>query len=196
MSRAVISYYKEFETETDREIQRKLDQAAQELADYVKLKLSEGRRGSIGTSVESHGEGAPPHVDTGQLRNSIFWESAGEKVRIIGTPMHYALTQEFGATITPKRGKYLTIPWSPQAKKFARSGGRANEFTAGGKKLRLFDRSKDTMFLIQDVRGKNARMIIHYILTTHAVIMPHPFLRPSLEEMWGRIQVIFFTEGR
>lgn len=39
-----------------------------------------------------------------------FTDSGGEIVGRIGSPLIYASTQEFGATITPKVAQYLTVP--------------------------------------------------------------------------------------
>jgi hypothetical protein len=184
-------YGKSVEREIHTELIRRMDQCAQETTQHVKHKLSAGRRGHVGTHADSYAAGAPPHVDNGQLRQSIFWERRGDLVRIIGTPSKYALTQELGKTIRPKNGKYLAIPLSPQARTFRRRGGRALDFMPNGKRLRKIVRSAATIFLVETIGGRNRRSIIHYVITTEVTIKPHPFLRPSLDEMRPRYQQIF-----
>jgi len=179
----------QFERELRKTIKQKLDLAAEAVANHVKQKLSQGRRGSKGTG--GYGPGTPPHVDTGRLRQSIFWAETAPDTRIIGTPVKYGLYLELGADIRPKKGRYLAIPWSAAAKRHSRAGGSARDFKVGGKKLRKVGRSKNTFLLVEDVGGKRARSDIHYIITTHAKILPRPFLRPSLDEMRPRIQEIF-----
>ncbi|MGH8120597.1 MAG: hypothetical protein ACRESK_08295 [Gammaproteobacteria bacterium] len=173
----------------------KLDQAAQETADHIKEKLSGGMRGSMGTGRQ--GEGEPPRVETGRLRNSIFWDRMPNKKmgRIIGVQRDEqrpgrSLVLEFGAVIRAKKGTYLAIPWSSQAKAHSVGGGSARTFQPRGKRLYKVGRSAKTFFLVEKVRGKHARGIIHYIITTSVDIKPHPFLRPAFDEMRGRIQDI------
>lgn len=187
----IVWHGAQFEKQLAGLVQSKLKLAAEETRNHVKEKLSEGRRGSVGTHASTYGPGTPPHVDTGRLRNSIFWDLTSPTSAIVGTPLLYGLFMELGADVRPKKGKYLAIPWSAQAKRHSQSGGSARDFSANGKKLRKIGRSKNTFFLVEDVGGKSARSVIHYIITDHAHIPAHPFLRPSLDEMRPRIQEIF-----
>lgn len=172
-------------------MERRLRKATQELADHVKQKLSNGRRGAIGT----HGVGAgyPPHVDTGALRQSIFgtvlFDTANKRmIGRVGTTKVYGLYLELGAYIRPRSGKLLAIPWSPEAVAHGRRGGSAKDFPV---KMIPIRTKTGAVLLIQYVAGKAKRGVIHYILTSHANIPAHPFLRPSLAEMTPRIREIF-----
>lgn len=50
-----------------------------------------------------------PLRDTGRLANSVTMRADNAGVTI-GTNVQYARTHQFGATITPKKGKYLVFP--------------------------------------------------------------------------------------
>jgi phage gpG-like protein len=50
-----------------------------------------------------------PLVDTGALRSSISYRVEADRV-VIGTNLKYAPVHQFGATILPKRKKYLAVP--------------------------------------------------------------------------------------
>lgn len=168
---------------------QKLEKAAQELTDHIKVKLSAGRRGSVGTHASQYEPHAPPHVDTGALRQSIFWRFVDNNRVRVGTSKTYGLYLELGAYIRPKSAKMLAIPWSPEARRHSRNGGSARTFPI--KLTPITSKKGGAVLLIQFVKGSKARGVIHYILTAHARIPPHPFLRPSLNEMRGRIQEIF-----
>lgn len=195
MSARIEWHGDQLEREIKALVERKLKLAAQETADHVKEKISEGRRGSVGTG--GYGAGTPPHVDTGRLRQSVFWTLTAPNVAIVGTPLLYGLYQEIGANIRPKKGKYLAIPWSSEAKRHSQQGGGAKTFQPpSGKKLKVIGRSKSTLLLVEETPGRGkartgARTIIHYILTTHVTLPARPYLRPSLDEMRPRIQEIF-----
>lgn len=183
-----------------RNIIPKLEQSAQETTDHIKQKLSGGRRGSIGSGAA--GAGLPPHVDTGALRQSMFWEliDNGGKISdvhaIVGTTKTYGLYLELGAFIRPKSAKMLAIPWSPEARRHAQGGGRARSFIES-RKCVMIKTPRGAVLVVEKMmkgRGKGRhedRGVIHYILTTHARIPPHPFLRPGLHEMGRRIREIF-----
>lgn len=178
--------------EITKEIEKRLDQAAQEVANHMREKVSAGRRGSVGTSGPQGDD--PPHVDTGALRQSIFWTRNGKFVRQIGIPKEtiYGLFLEIGGQISPKRGKFLAIPWSQEARNHSRGGGTAATFNVRGKPLRRVGRGTQTFLLVEDFKGKKARTVIHYIITSKTIVKtPRPWMRPSLDEMRGRVQEIF-----
>jgi len=189
-------YGKAFEEDVKRALKDAMDESAQVINDHIKQKLSGGRRGDIGTGAQ--GPGMPPAVDMGRLRNMVFWDAPDRFSRRIGVMRDEkapgkAIALEIGAHIKAKKGSYLAIPWSAAAKNHSRSGGSAKTFDAGGKRLFRVGRNKNatTIFLVERVRGKNARHIIHYILTQHVDIPPHPYLRPSLDECRAKVQKIF-----
>ncbi len=88
MAARIVWHGKEFEKEISRLVRKKLKLAAEEVANQVKRNISTGRPASK--------PGAFPHVDTGRLRNSIFWELAGGNTAIVGTSVEYGLFLEIG----------------------------------------------------------------------------------------------------
>lgn len=184
---------KSFLSGIHRELTSRLKQVGKELTDHVKVKVSRGRRGHTLPDVrDAIGAGEPPHVMSGRLRNSIVWEMVGDDTVRIGTTMLHGKWMELGMppTITAKHGGYMAIPFSIEAWRHNVSGGGPRTFP---KKLKLIPSTgrAGVAFLVQDVRGKHARGIIHYVLAKKVKREPHPFLRPGLQEMYPRIQQIF-----
>jgi phage gpG-like protein len=58
-------------------------------------------------SLRAQLEGGQTLSDTGRLRRSFSVRAAGPRGFIIGTNVRYAAPHQFGATITPKRARYL-----------------------------------------------------------------------------------------
>lgn len=193
MSVKIEWYDEEFAEKLEKKINQKLNKAAQIVEDNAKLMLSSGRRGSVGTWAMEYGQGTPPHVDTGQLRASVFWTETYKFTRIIGTMLPYGLYKEIGAWIRPSKGKYIAIPISQKAKQWSRQGNSAKDFRIGNKKLQKRATSADgpTILLVENIGGKHARTVIHYILTTGAVQYPRPWLRPALYMSGREIQKVF-----
>ena len=67
---------------------KKLKLAAEATANQVKRNISIGRPASKPNEF--------PHVDTGRLRQSIFWTMRGSTTAIVGTPVKYGLYLEVG----------------------------------------------------------------------------------------------------
>lgn len=182
-----------FENSMRKIARQKLATAAKETAHHVREKLSRGRRGSVGDFRSVMGAGEPPHVDTGRLRQSIFWDYVDDSTVLIGTPLLYGLYMELGAFVRPKHGKRLAIPWSTEAKRWSAMGNGARSFALTYNLVSI--QSKHGAILLVDTGGPRARkFVIHWILVDHATIPPHPYLRPSLDEMMPRIQAIFNGE--
>lgn len=180
-----------FMTGIRRELTKRLQTVGKEGTDHIKAKVSRGRRGYTLPEVrDAIGAGEPPHVMSGRLRNSIVWELVGDDTVRIGTTMLHGKWMELGLppTITAKHGGYMAIPFSIEAWRHAQHGGKPREFP---KKLRFVASTgrAGVGFLVQDVKGK--RGMIHYVLTKKVTRVPHPFLRPGLQEMYPRIQQIF-----
>ena len=173
-----------------KEARKRLLTVAKELTDYAKVKVSRGRRGSIG-DTRSAIDGEPPHVDTGRLRNSIFWGWADERTIRVGTSAKHGLWMEIGVPqITPKHGKYLAIPMSKEAINHRRMGGSPKTFPI--KLHRVMSTGRPgVIFLVANVKGKHQRSVIHYVLVSSVRLPPHPYLRPSLNELTPRIRQIF-----
>jgi phage gpG-like protein len=73
-------------------------------------------------SLRAQLEGGQTLSDTGRLRRSFSVQAAGPWGFTIGTNVRYAAPHQFGATITPKRARYL---------RFRLAGGRGRR--KGGK---------------------------------------------------------------
>lgn len=181
---------------TREQVERKLKKVGQLITDRVKKKLSGGRRRGGGIGMIGLPANEPPHVDTGALRQSIFWKIVklpGNIMAVrIGTSKMYGLVLEKGATIRPRKAKMLAMPASPEAIRLGRMGTGPRAFP---RKLR-FVKTKRGGLLVEDKAGRGkkgtgAKSIVHYILFAKATIKKHPFLKPSLYESRGDVQTIF-----
>jgi phage gpG-like protein len=131
------------------------------------------------------------HVNSGQLRRSIFFEMfSGEEIGgRVGTQMggtkddkSYAAIHEFGGTIRPKKGKYLTIP-------FDGVKGRIEDYPWG-----FFLRSKkgNLIFAAPPGGGKHFRPTAHdrawadftplFLLKTSVNMPARPYMEPAFRE--------------
>lgn len=113
--------------------------------------------------------------------NQIVRASARELV--FGTNLEYAGIHQEGGTITPKTGKALSIPMSPEAYR----AGSARNF---GRALRLvWPKGRRSGWLVEDLEAKGkgtaksvtsknaaARTILHYLLVPKVTIPARPFL--------------------
>lgn len=103
------------------------------------------------------------HSRTGALRRSFGREVVGNKLerlrlKVFSAGVKYATVQEFGATITPKNARYLTIPLPPNqtpagvTRKSARTviseGGYFYESKKGN--LLIADASGENQFVLKD----------------------------------------------
>ena len=158
----------------------RLDKYAAFLVNDIKRRLSAGRRGSIGTMGIRDGE--PPHVDIGELRNSIkkLRKEGDPNAIIVGSIVVYSWLQEMGGTVRPRNGKFLAIPLSKEAKRWQNGGNSARTFACPN--MATIHTKRGSTLIVQKQRNK---FIIHYLLTTHATIAPHPFIRPAVNETHG-----------
>ena len=91
----IVWFGDEFERELGLTIKKKLKLAAEVTANQVKRNISKGRPASK--------PGDFPHVDTGRLRNSIFWDLQNDTTAIVGTTVEYGLFLEIGtSTMAPR----------------------------------------------------------------------------------------------
>lgn len=186
----------------ERRVERCLRLIGQGLVNHIKIKLSGGRRGAVGDERSTLGAGEPPHVDTGRLRNSIFYEvSEDGKSVIVGTTVLYGLFLELGAHIRPKNAKMLAIPVSREAQNYsmhASAHGAVMSARDFPKPL-IAIKTPHAILLVEanakgEIKGRT-RNTIHYILVGSATIPPHPWLRPSLTEFGTEIEKIFGDAG-
>lgn len=76
-------------------IKPRLQRVGSELRNHVVRKVSEGKTRIDGPSKP----GEPPHIDTGGLRKSIFWELLEDGLSVrVGTTVDYGLFLEEGTS--------------------------------------------------------------------------------------------------
>lgn len=81
-------------------LEARLQRVGPELRTHIVRKISEGRTRTEGPSEPD----TPPHVDTGRLRQSIFWRFLkGELTVIVGTNLLYGLWLELGTSLMAAR---------------------------------------------------------------------------------------------
>lgn len=112
---------------------------------------------------------------TGNLSRSILVkedeDNTPDRVFVwIGTDVKYAAIHEFGGTIVPKKGKFLTIPLT----KVARGVG-AREYP--GKLRAVVNGEKG---VLRDESG-----VAQYALVKRVTIPARPYLRPAFDEHKG-----------
>ncbi len=178
---ANVRINQQFVKGVEKTVRDRLDKYCAFLVNHIKKKLSAGRRGSIGSPGIRDGD--PPHVDSGELRNSIFkmWKEGDPNSILVGSSAVYSWLQEMGGTVHPKVGKYLAIPLSKEAKAWQARGNGARSFQLAYNTT-VITSHRGAKLVVEKKRNK---FIIHYLLTTSATISPHPFLRPSLNETQG-----------
>lgn len=146
---------------------RGLTRAAEALRTHIKLrKLS----------------GEPLHARTGQLRGSVSYRvetrTDGVLARI-GPHVPYARIQEFGGTIRPRRGQFLTIPL-----RAAMTAAGATRFTAraiiSSPSIGGFE---GTFFRDHILFGKRGKQAVPLFVLKRSVTIPaRSYLRSSLRE--------------
>jgi len=163
---------------------------------YLRAKLQEGFERSQapdGSSwlplahPRSRG-GSKPLLDTGKLRSSLTVEATSTGADFVlryGSNLEYASVHQWGATITPKRGKKLSIPLTPAAGRLDTPRAMPGLFpvrtTAG--KLLLARRQG---------RGKKQQLVFHWVLVDQVTVPARPFLGVSTEA--AEVMAGFFVE--
>lgn len=112
------------------------------------------------------------HADTGRSRQSITHEVSWP-YGVVGSPLVQMAAHEFGATITPKRGKNLAIPIGNR-KGSPRQYADLDFIIAGGTKL------------LVDQAG-NAQ----YVLKPRVVLKPRPTFQPALDQTMTALPDMF-----
>ena len=125
-----------------------------------------------------------PLLDTGQLRGSITYVVNKDELKV-GSNLIYAPVHQFGATITPKVAKKLTLPATRKVKKLTMAKGvrgTLNMLEGMGYKVVFLKKSvlavppkgvKAGRYGLA-VKGKNAEVV--YIRKDKVVIPARPFL--------------------
>lgn len=148
--------------------------AAIEIANVAKESMS------LTAIGQSSRPGSPPSVQTGRLRNSVTSTPGRNLVAYAGTNVHYGLTQERGAVITPKTTKYVTIPLNKEAR-------RMRATTPGSLRARklVFIRSGHGNLLLANKKASGGLKPL-FLLKPSVTLPPRPWLRPALENGRGR----------
>ena len=132
-------------------------------------------------TVAYRGEGRPLQ-DTGHLRDSFSYEVQGNSKVVVGTTSKYAPVHNNGATITPKKAKWLCIP--------AR-GTRTLERRYGKKPRAVISGLEDAGFrvyvaghaMMYKGKGKKAKPHVLYYLKKSVVIPKREFFYLTNKEI-------------
>lgn len=177
-----------FIAKLDRHIDRQLAKAANDLQAAVRRNISQPSRGRLSLKNRSI-PGQFPHSNEGRLKQSIFKAKEDNNNWIVGVPagagVKYGLYLEEGHTFTPRKRKYMAIPWSPEAERHTKNGGTLTNFPKKLVKIQRHGRRSILMVEIADKRGRQRRKqpwIIHFILTLTATLKPRPFLKPTMAQ--------------
>lgn len=96
-------------------------------------------------------------------------ESSRERAVVgVGTDLPYAKIHEYGGVISPKKGRFLAIPVSDEAKTCV---------SPRNFQRKLHARVKGGSGVLLD-----ADNVVHFALVTSATIPAKPYLRPALDE--------------
>jgi phage gpG-like protein len=137
-----------------------------------------------------------PLRDKGLLMGSVFGQGAGHIEELTatsliwGSNLQYAAVHQFGGTITPKNGKALAIPMTPEAK---RSGGPRNF----GKPLALvWPKNSDHGWLVEQSGKRKVRTNLHFLLVAKVTIPARPFIgwNDRLINLMGNLTGDFFEK--
>lgn len=130
--------------------------------------------------------GHKPLMDTGLLRNSIAGRNTANEITA-GTNAVQAALMNYGGTVRPKRGKYLAIPLTREAK---RSGGPRRH--AGPKRL-VIARGGRTGVILNAETGEAM-----WALVKSVTIPARPFIgfSPAFELRLRRMIGNYLTTGK
>lgn len=125
-----------------------------------------------------------PLIDNNDLMQGVSSIRIGPLSFFVGIPLNKGLlvtiatSQEFGATIKPRKAKSLAIPVSREAKELSRRHG-------GTRNIPGLFRPKGTMVL---AISKGKTFEIMFILSQEIVIPPRPFIEPSFADARHRVK--------
>lgn len=151
--------------------------------------------------------GSFPNSQTGIARAS-FATVKGEGFALVGSDVPYLRYLNNGASISPKKGKALGIPLTPQAKTLVRrSGGSIREAINAMKGLGVvtFRRSNSGVVVILDTGGKVKRGLARgaksgeawFLLTSKTIhIAPRPWARLGIARARGAMMRRFVSVVR
>jgi len=113
-------------------------------------------------------------IDTGLLRSSIKSEVINDNTIRLGSYVIYAPTHQFGAKITAKRRKFLTIPITTESRYISLENIKARYYSTFIRKNVIFGQ-----------KTKGSKPIALFILKREVEIPARPFLPyKELPESW------------
>ena len=151
------------------------------------------RSGALRASITSNwtggGSGSPPGAKA-KARGATSIPDPGGTVTevrgVVGTNLVYGPLHEFGDTITPKKRKWLTIPFPKEW-----GGGAMTGLSVGRGSAREF---KDTYIhnniIFASPKGR-AKPVPLFILKKSVTIKPRPFIRPAIDRNASNVRRVF-----
>jgi len=179
--RIVSGLARDFEKRVNKAAAEGLDAAGREVVGVVKERFLSGqalnvRSGHLRRSIGHE-------TDTGALTVKVGPLAAAKGGD--GTPIAYAAIHEFGGTIKPKRGKWLTIP-SELAMTPAGVPRYPSARDVPGLRFQPIDGSR--ALLVKDRKGRRARSEVWYYLVRSVTMPARPYLRPAASVSRNRFQ--------
>lgn len=137
--------------------------------------------------------GEPPGLDTGTLARSVnVTEPENLSIRV-GTDLPYGRHLEFGAVVTAKKAKYLTIPLNRAAKMMRR---RNTTLRSVAGLFPLIRPGKTPLLARRKVRGKDKTIEPMFALKKTVRIEARPWMRPALDNAKDEMQAAFSDATR
>ena len=114
--------FSEFLKDIGQRVQRILPEIAPEVRDFIVENIKKGDFKENSPLTKKLKGSSKPLVDTGALRASITYVINNKELKV-GSNLIYAPVHQFGATITPKVAKKLTIPATKKIRKYVMAMG-------------------------------------------------------------------------
>lgn len=167
--------------------------AAGELVRVTKNKLKGGVKS--GTLAHAY-PGQPPYSKTGDLRRGVGQTPVvGGHCRVVSRA-RYSRIQERGGVIHAKSKKYLPIPLNWEAYRMQQRLGQGGSLKSYN--LDFIPNKPGRSPFLGKITGKGKRQKIKrlFVLKRSAMIRPHPFMAPSIEQARPKMIAHIQAAGR
>ncbi len=114
--------FSEFLKSVGERVQRVLPEIAPEVRDFIVENIKKGEHKENSPLTKRLKGSSKPLLDTGALRASITYVLNNKELKV-GSNLLYAPVHQFGATITPKVARKLTIPATKKIRKYVMAMG-------------------------------------------------------------------------